>query len=68
MTGDRGLYWILLDWAVGIVLIYSTLFGMGKILLGEITLGLLLLLLAIASFIFIMWDLNRRGWESLKLK
>jgi hypothetical protein len=68
ILGDQGLYWIILDWIVGIVLIYSTLFGMGKILLGEIILGILLLLLAIASFAFIMWDLNRRGWESLKLK
>ena len=68
ITGDRGLYWILIDWVVGLLLIYSTLFGMGKIFLGEITLGILLLLLAICSFIFIMWDLNRRGWEALKLK
>jgi hypothetical protein len=68
ISGDRGLCWILLDWALGLILIYSSLFGMGKILLGEIILGILLLLLAIFSLIFIMWDLNRRGWEALKIK
>jgi len=68
MTGEHGLNWIWLDWVVGLILIYSTLFGMGKILLGEIILGIFLLLLAICAFIFIMWDLNRRGWQALKLK
>jgi SSS family solute:Na+ symporter len=68
IVGDRGLLWTLLDWVLGIILIYSTLFGMGKILLGEVILGIFLLLLAVCSFMIIMWDLNRRGWQALKLK
>ncbi len=63
---DKGLGWDLLDWAVGIVLIYTTLFGVGKILLGSVGFGLLLLAIAGACFLFIRWELNRRGWAALK--
>lgn len=68
VEGDRGFGWIFIDWFVGIILIYSTLFGMGKILLGETIIGVFLLIIAVISFFFIMWDLNRRGWEALKVK
>lgn len=63
---DTGLGRDLLDWAAGIVLIYAALFGFGKFLLGQPLLGLVLILLAAASLTFILWDLNRRGWKTLK--
>jgi SSS family solute:Na+ symporter len=61
---DYGLGWNLLDWAAGITLIYSALFGVGKIILGSMLEGLGLLVLAVAAFSFIWWDLNRRGWKT----
>ncbi len=61
---DTGLGWDLLDWAVGLILIYSTLFGLGKIIFGFYATGGLLLIIAVVSFLFIRWDLNRRGWKS----
>ncbi len=67
VEGDTGFGWIFIDWFIGIILIYCTLFGMGKILLGEIVIGIILLLIAAISFTYIMWDLNRRGWQALKL-
>lgn len=66
ITTDKGLGWDFLDWAAGIVLIYSALFGVGKIILGFIGTGVLLLTASAICFIFIMWDLNRRGWSALK--
>jgi hypothetical protein len=63
---DKGLGWDLLDWAVGIILIYTTLFGVGKIILGAVGTGLLLLIVSAMSFLFIRWDLNRRDWSALK--
>jgi Na+/proline symporter len=68
VKGDRGLIWDLVDWLVGILLIYSTLFGVGKIVLGNWFIGILLLFIAGLSFIFIMWDLKRRGWESMRVQ
>ncbi|MBS4027034.1 MAG: Na+:solute symporter [Ignavibacteriales bacterium] len=37
----------MLQWLAGVVLVYSSLFGMGKFLLGEMVLGLALLLVAV---------------------
>ncbi|MFQ5605150.1 MAG: sodium:solute symporter family protein [bacterium] len=61
---DKGLGWDFLDWAVGLALIYSALFGVGKIILGSTLIGFSLLALAAACFVFIRWDLNRRGWKT----
>jgi len=61
---DYGLGWNLLDWVAGITLIYSALFGVGKIILGSLLEGYGLLILAAAALLFISWDLKRRGWKT----
>ena len=55
----------LMDWVAGCVLVYATLFGVGKILFGETALGLGLLAVAAAAGGLIYWDLNRRGWRTV---
>lgn len=55
----------LLDWVCGCVLIYGLLFGVGKLLLGETSLGLVLVAVALAAGYVIYWDLSRRGWSSV---
>ncbi len=65
VRADTGLIRDLLDWAIGIVLIYTTLFGFGKILLGSPATGSVLLIIAGLCFYFIMWDLKRRDWKTL---
>jgi hypothetical protein len=47
------------------VLIYGTLFGIGKLLLMETGLGLLLLAAGLAGGAVIYWDLTRRGWRAV---
>jgi len=55
----------LLDWFCGCVMVYLTLFGIGKLIFGQWILGIVFLLLAgIAGFI-IYRDLNRRGWKTV---
>src|SRR5215471_9414856 len=54
-----------LDWLAGCALIYGVLFGVGKLLLGEWTIGLLLLGSGLAAGAAIWWDLSRRGWSSV---
>lgn len=68
VKGDKGIGWDLIDWLAGIVLIYTTLFGVGKLILGETVLGIIMLIIAIIAFNFIFWDLRRRGWKTLKVK
>ena len=45
------LAWI--NWLAGVVAVYATLFGIGKIVFGEWGLGLILLAIAVAAFVWI---------------
>jgi hypothetical protein len=53
------------DWVMGCVLVYASLFGIGKIVFGDWTFGVLLLALAAVAGYLIFWDLSRRGWQAL---
>jgi len=55
----------LMDWAAGCVLVYATLFGVGKIIFGEAALGLGILTVAAGAGWLVYWDLNRRGWRAV---
>ncbi|MDQ6699917.1 MAG: sodium:proline symporter, partial [Acidobacteriota bacterium] len=55
----------LLDWACGCVLIYGSLFGIGKLILKETATGLAFLAIAAVAGAVIYWDLSRRGWSSV---
>ncbi len=65
VTGAGATWSDALDWICGCALIYGALFGVGKILLGEIGLGLALLAMGTAAGAVIWFDLSRRGWESV---
>lgn len=62
---SHDLAWNLLDWLAGCALIYGSLFGIGKVILHEYTLGMVFLAVAAAAGAFIYWDLSRRGWDSV---
>ena len=53
------------DWVMGCVMVYGTLFGIGKIVFGAWVAGLVLLACAALSGYLIFWDLSRRGWQTL---
>ena len=55
----------LLDWIMGCVLIYCSMFAIGELVLQEWLPGLILLLSAVAAAYAIFASLNRRGWASL---
>jgi Na+/proline symporter len=55
----------LVDWIAGCVLIYGVLFGVGKLLLHETGIGLLLLGLGLLGGFVIYRDLTRRGWATV---
>ncbi|HJU66906.1 MAG TPA: sodium:solute symporter family protein [Gemmatimonadaceae bacterium] len=46
-----GLAWT--NWLAGIVAVYGTLFGIGKLIFGEVSSGLVLLVIALAAFAWI---------------
>ncbi|HVH69185.1 MAG TPA: sodium:solute symporter family protein [Gemmatimonadales bacterium] len=55
----------LIDWAAGCVLVYGALFGVGKLLLHDVPLGLALLALAAVAGWVIYRDLSQRGWRTV---
>jgi Na+/proline symporter len=55
----------LLCWLGGCMLIYGTLFGVGKLILQETLPGLVLLGVAAVGMIIIYRDLSRRGWSAV---
>jgi SSS family solute:Na+ symporter len=52
------------DWIMGCVLVYGSLFGIGKLIFQEWFQGVLLLALAAVAGYLIFWDLSRRGWQT----
>jgi hypothetical protein len=59
---DTEFSWLFLDWICGVILVYSVLFGVGKIILGEPLVGVSLLGLGLVAGGVIYWDLSRREW------
>jgi Na+/proline symporter len=56
---DRGLGRLALDWVVGVVLVYSTLFGTGYLILGWTVWGLGCVSVALLAAAFLWRDLQR---------
>jgi len=53
------------DCVMGCVLVYGSLFGIGKLIFGEWLTGILLLIAAAIAGGLIWRHLERRGWETL---
>src|SRR5947209_3974713 len=56
------------DWAMGCLLVYGCLFGIGKLVFQDWIAGIALLTMAAVAGYLIFWDLSRRGWETLSGK
>ena len=65
LENNSGFGWVFVDWICGVLLVYMTLFGVGKVILGEFFIGMSLLFLALLAAAVIYWDLSRRGWEEV---
>jgi SSS family solute:Na+ symporter len=55
----------LMNWLLGVAMIYAFLFGMGKIILGGIAAGTGFLLLGFVCGLIIYFSINKRGWDTL---
>lgn len=51
------------NWILGCVLIYGSLFGIGKLIFKEWLMGSVYLLVAIVAGALISWNLSRASWE-----
>nr|MBC8524364.1 sodium:proline symporter [Chlorobium phaeobacteroides] len=65
IVSDKGFFRLFLDWISGVILVYSILFGTGKIIFGEPMEAMIYYGAALLAGIFIYTDLSRRGWNQL---
>jgi solute:Na+ symporter, SSS family len=50
---------------LGVVLIYASLFGIGKLIFKEWVSGVVYLVVAIVAGVLISWNLSRVGWDTV---
>lgn len=62
---DSGLGRLFIDWIVGVVLVYTTLFGLGKLMLGEYLSAFVFLAVAAAAGVLLTSHISRVGWEKV---
>jgi Na+/proline symporter len=65
VQGDAGFAGLFRDWLAGIVLVYAMLFGIGKLIFGEVALGLVLIAVGLGAAWLISHDLTRRGFAQI---
>jgi hypothetical protein len=53
------------NWLLGILLIYATLFAIGELIFGTWARALLLIAFALVAGLAMTWNLNRTGWVGL---
>lgn len=66
VKSDSGYYLLFINWIAGIILVYSFLFGIGKIIFGDYIYGFLFLLLGIVAALLIRRNFNKTGWETIR--
>jgi len=66
VPASRDGWYNLMDWLLGCLMVYMTLFGIGNLLLRSTSLGIVLLAGAALAGYTIYWDFSRRGWETFK--
>ena len=65
VRGDSGYAGLFLDWMAGVVLVYMILFGVGKFILGDTTMGLVFFAIGGLAAWVIYRDLSKRGFETV---
>ena len=63
VQSDMNIGRLLLNWVAGVLMVYMTLFGTGKLILGETGIGLLQLAVAAGCLVFIMREVKVKNEE-----
>lgn len=65
--GDSGYTGLFISWISGVILVYSSLFGIGKIVLGEYFPGFIYILTAMGAGSIIIYVFSKIGWEKVSV-
>ncbi|NTV92959.1 MAG: Na+:solute symporter, partial [Chlorobiaceae bacterium] len=66
VESDKGFVMLFIDWLLGIILVYTVLFGTGKLIFGDPLQAVIYFTVALGAGTLIYRDMNRRGWNNLK--
>jgi len=66
VQSDSGFGKIFIDWICGVVLIYASLFGIGKLILGDYLPGIVYIAVAAVSATVIYLHLSKVGWDTIR--
>lgn len=65
VESDSGFFRLFINWIIGVILVYSILFGTGKLILGEFNEFFIYLIVAIISVSIIYINLSKIGWKTV---
>lgn len=65
VESDSGFLKLFINWLFGVILVYSFLFGTGKLLFGEFSAFVMYLIIAVISIAVIYFNLSKIGWKTL---
>ena len=65
VESDSGFFRLFINWLIGVILVYSILFGTGKLILGEFTAFFVYLAVALMSVSIIYINLSKIGWKTV---
>ncbi|HMR39350.1 MAG TPA: Na+:solute symporter [Ignavibacteria bacterium] len=65
VKSDSGYFLLFINWFAGVVLVYSFLFGVGKIIFGETFAGAVFILVGISAALVIKRNFDKAGWDTI---
>lgn len=65
IKSDSGFFKLFINWLFGVILVYSFLFGTGKLIFGEYGAFIMYLVISIVSITVIYFNLSKIGWKTL---
>lgn len=66
VQSDSGFGKVFVDWICGVVLVYASLFGIGKLILGDYLPGIVYIAVAAVSATVIYLHLSKVGWNTIR--
>jgi len=65
VESDSGLFKLFINWLFGVILVYSFLFGTGKLIFGEYKSFFIYFAISVVSIIIIYKNLSKIGWKTV---
>ena len=65
VKSDSGFFAMFVNWIMGVLLVYSMLFGSGSFIFGDIKTTLICLAIAVIAILIIYRNLSEKGWKTV---